>query len=105
MLWIRGEFWGEPTGLVGQDGAGPVVIAGHTPTVLLARYAVGMSRRVLDERERACMVEVGACWDTGGVADRIDIDCSAAAGAPVGRVGVMRLDDHRIFYADIEDGE
>lgn len=105
MLWIRGEFWGEPTGLVGQDGAGPVVIAGHTPTVLLARYAVGMSRRVLDERERACMVEVGACWDTGGVADRIDIDCSAAAGAPVGRVGVMRLDDHRIFYADIENGE
>lgn len=105
LLWIRGGFWGEPTGLVGADGAGPVVVCGHTPTILLSRYADVMGRRVLDEREKACMVEVGATWDTFGVADRIDIDCSAAAGAPFGRVGVIRLDDHRIFYADIEEGE
>ena len=105
LLWIRGEFWGEPTGLVGPDGKGPVVIAGHTPTVLLARYAQGMSRRVLDEDGYACMVEVGASWDTFGVADRIDIDCSAAAGAPAGRVGILRLDDRRIFYGAIEAGE
>lgn len=105
LLWIRGPFWGEPTGLVAHDGTGPVVIAGHTPTVLLGRYAALMGGPVLDERDRARMVEVGASWDTGGVADRIDIDCSAAAGWPVGRVGIIRLDDHRIFYGDIEDGE
>ena len=105
LLWIRGDFWGEPTGLVNACGKGPVIIAGHTPTVLLARYANGMSRRVLDEDGRACMVEVGASWDTFGVADRIDIDCSAAAGAPAGRVGILRLDDRRIFYGEIEDND
>lgn len=105
LLWIRGEFWNEPTGLVGRDGAGPVVIAGHTPTILLYRYARNICEPVLSPDGRACMVEVGAGWDTGGVADRIDIDCSAAGGAPVGRVGVMRLDDRRVFYADIEEGE
>ena len=105
LLWIRGEFWGEPTGLVGPDGRGPVVIAGHTPTVLLARYARLMGGPVLNEDDRANMVEVGACWDTFGIADRIDIDCSAAAGAPAGRVGILRLDDRRIFYGAIEEGE
>lgn len=105
LLWIRGAFWGEPTGLVGRDGAGPVVIAGHTPSILLYRYACNMCEPVLSPDGRACMVEVGATWDTGGVADRVDIDCSAAGGAPVGRVGVMRLDDRHIFYADIAEGE
>ena len=105
LLWIRGDFWGVPTGLVGRDGAGPVAISGHTPTVLLGRYADLMCGGVLDEGGRALMVEVGASWDTGGVADRVDIDCSAAAGAPAGRVGVLRLDDRRVFYADIEEGE
>lgn len=104
LLWIRGEFWSEPTGLVARDGTGPVVIAGHTPSILLYRYANNMCEPVLSPDGRACMVEVGASWDTGGVADRVDIDCSAAGGAPVGRVGVMRLDDRRVFYADIEEG-
>lgn len=104
LLWTRGAFWGEPTGLVGPDGRGPVVISGHTPTVLLARYAEMMGGPVLNEDDRANMVEVGACWDTFGVADRIDIDCSAAAGAPRGRVGVLRLDDGAEWYAAIEEG-
>ena len=51
------------------------------------------------------MVPVGACTATGGVADRIDIDCSAAAGAGQGRVGVRRLEDGAVFYAAIEPGE
>ena len=37
LLWIRSEFWEPPTGLVGADGRGPVVVAGHTPSVLLGR--------------------------------------------------------------------
>lgn len=105
LLWARGLFWGRPTGLVGPDGLGPLVIAGHTPSILLKRYADKAGGPILDGRDRACMVEVGACFDTFGVPDRIDIDCSAAAGYPHGRVGVMRLDDRRVWYADIEQDE
>ena len=47
------------------------------------------------------MVEVGACYDSFGVADCIDIDASAAAGAPFGQVGIMRLDDLRCWYAPV----
>lgn len=105
LLWIRAGFWSTPTGLVGADGSGPVVIAGHTPSALLGRYATLMSGRGVDERDRGCVVEVGASQDTGGVADRVCIDCSAAMGAPFGRVGIMRLEDRRTWYADILEGE
>ena len=54
---------------------------------------------------RGVMVEVGPTADTGGVADRICIDCSAAKGHPYGRVGIMRLEDRRVWLADIEEGE
>ena len=105
LLWIREGFWGVPTGLVGADGRGPIIIAGHTPSILLGQFALLMSGTGADPEGRGCMVEVGCTADTGGVADRIDIDCSAAAGWPAGRVGVMRLEDHRVWYADIADGE
>ena len=105
LLWIRGEFWGVPTGLVGADGRGPVVVAGHTPSVLLNRFAELMSGTGMDNQERGVMVEVGARQDTGGVPDRVDIDCSAAVGWPQGRVGIMRLEDRRVWYADIQEGE
>ena len=39
------------------------------------------------------------------VIDRIDIDASAAGGAPHGQVAVMRLEDHRVWYAPVEEGE
>ena len=105
LLWIRGEFWGEPTGLVGADGRGPVVVCGHTPSILLGGYAELMAGRGADADGRGVAVEVGASQDTGGVPDHIDIDCSAAAGWPNGRVGVMRLEDRRVWYADIAEGE
>ena len=105
LLWIRAPFWSTPTGLVGAQGRGPVVIAGHTPTILLAQFAELMCGAGADADGRGLMVEVGATADTGGVADRMDIDCSAAAGWPQGRVGIMRLEDRRIWYADIDEGE
>lgn len=105
LLWTREEFWGCPTGLVGADGTGPVVVAGHTPSIVLARYAELKQDMYVDAEGRGCVVPVGACDDTGGVADRIDIDCSAAAGAPRGRVGIVRLDDGATWYASIKDGE
>lgn len=105
LLWIRSDFWAAPTGLVGLDGTGPVVVAGHTPSIALPRYANLMCGSGVDADLRGVVVEVGCSRDTGGVADRICIDCSAAAGYPSGRVGVMRLEDRRVWLADIEEGE
>lgn len=105
LLWIRERFWGAPTGLVDARGAGPIVVAGHTPSALLGGFARMMGGPVLDEGARARVVEVGACQDTGGIADRIDIDASAAGGFPHGQVAVMRLEDHRVWYAPIAEGE
>ena len=80
LLWTRKEFWGQPTGFVGKDGTGPVVVVGHTPSIVLSRYADRMANEGVNEDGRGIVVPVGACDATGGVADRIDIDCSAAAG-------------------------
>lgn len=105
LLWIRGEFWGVPTGLVGEDGLGPIAIAGHTPSVLLRNYADLMCGTGANEDGRGRIVEVGVNQSTGGMADRVNIDCSAAAGYPAGAVGIMRLEDRHMWFADIEDGE
>ena len=105
LVWVREKFWGAPTGLVGADGRGPIVIAGHTPSVLLGSYATLMSGTGADGDGNGCMVDVGCTADTGGMPDRIDIDCSAAAGYPQGRVGVMRLEDRRVWYAGINEDE
>ena len=105
LLWIRAPFWSAPTGLVGPDGRGPVVIAGHTPSILLGRYAELMAGTGADAENRGVMVEVGAAHATGGVSDRIDIDFSSAVRWLEGRVGIMRLEDRRIWYANIEEGE
>ena len=105
LLWTRKEFWGQPTGFVGKDGSGPVVVVGHTPSIVLSRYADRMANEGVNEDGRGIVVPVGACDATGGVADRIDIDCSAAAGAPRGRVGLVRLDDGAAWYGTINEGE
>lgn len=106
LLWVREEFWGAPTGLVNEHGEGPIVIAGHTPSPYLEQWIEGP-----DAEDEVCdeglgkVVPMGACEKTGGVPDRYDIDCAAAGGTGMGRVGVMRLDDHKIWYAEIEEGE
>lgn len=105
LQWIRQGFWDVPTGLVGRDGRGPVVVAGHTPSTSLGAYATLMCGAGVSEEGQGVMVEVGSSRDTGGVPDRVCIDASAAAGSPYGRVGVMRLEDRRVWYADIKAGE
>lgn len=105
LLWIREGFWNVPTGLVDSAGRGPVVVAGHTPTVLLGMFAHDMCGAPFTEESRGRVVEVGACADTGGEADRIDIDCSAAAGYPHGCVGVMRLEDRASWVVPVQEGE
>ncbi len=102
---IRREFWSTPTGLVGTSGLGPVVVAGHTPSISMPRFASLMCGSGVDEDLRVVMVEVGCSRDTGGVADRVCIDCSAAAGLPSGRGGMMRLEERRGWRAVVVEGE
>lgn len=105
LTWIREEFWGYPTELVDSAGVGPVVVAGHTPSPYLARYVDEPTLECATFAGQGKVTELGACEATGGVADRIDIDCAAAGGYGMGRVGVMRLDDHQTWYAEVREGE
>lgn len=105
LLWIRAEFWGCGTQLGRPDGTGPIVVAGHTPSPLLAVYAADDDVSCLTEDEKGTIVQLGACAATGGVPDRIDIDCAAASGYGAGRVGVLRLDDFATWFADVREGE
>lgn len=105
LLWIRQEFWGCPTGLVDEAGRGPVVVAGHTPSTLLKTLTDDPKVEFTTPEGLGTIVRVGACEHTGGVADRIDIDCAAAAGCGSGRVGVLRLDDGAEWFAPVEEGE
>ena len=105
LVWIREEFWGQPTGLLDSDGRGPIVIAGHTPTPYLQGMADLPDRLPLDENGLCRMVMVGASAQTGGVADRWDIDCGAAGGAGFGNLLMLRLDDGQQTYEPVREGE
>lgn len=99
LTWIREEFWCAPHGLSGDDGLGPVVVAGHTPTPYLERMGAELERSPFDENGLARMVRVGAARD------RWDIDAGAAGGAGFGQVLMLRLDDGEEFYEPIREGE
>ncbi|MGI6230754.1 MAG: metallophosphoesterase family protein [Tractidigestivibacter sp.] len=105
LVWIREEFWSVPTGLVNEKGEGPIVIAGHTPTPYLEGMTELMDRPPYGDDGFAQMVRVGACDETGGVADRWDIDSGAAGGAGFGRVTFVRLDDGEEISETIREGE
>jgi serine/threonine protein phosphatase 1 len=105
LLWIRNDFWERPTGLVGPDGEGPVIVAGHTPSTYCAFIANGFAGTLLDDNGRAQMLFAGAQDSTGGVPDKICVDCGAAMGAGRGQVGALRLDDLQTFYEPILEGE
>ncbi len=97
VTWIRERFWGAERGLSGDDGTGPVVVAGHTPTPYLDRMARGLDRAPMGPDGLARMVRVGT--------DRWDIDCGAAGGAGFGQVLVLRLDDGEELYEPVREGE
>ncbi|MCH3943628.1 MAG: metallophosphoesterase family protein [Atopobiaceae bacterium] len=110
LLWIRDEFWSKPTGLVGGDGRGPVVICGHTPTCILETITNQLDRSPVhkgegDDDMYVQMVRAGASKATGGVPDKWGIDCGAGSVERYGRVLVLRLDDQEEFYAPVRDGE
>ena len=104
LVWIREDFWGEPTGLIDAEGQGPIVIAGHTPTLFLREFD-HLDRSPVDSIGRCRMVRIGATKETGGVADKWNIDCGAAGGAGFGQVLVLRLDDGAEFMEPVREGE
>ncbi|MBR3226390.1 MAG: serine/threonine protein phosphatase [Atopobiaceae bacterium] len=105
VLWIRDEFWGQPTGFLTEDGEGPIVIAGHTPVPYVEDLADRFDRPARNEDGECQIMHLGACEATGGVADRWAIDCGAAGGAGWGRIGMVRLDDGAEFYEAVQEGE
>ncbi|MBP3893090.1 MAG: serine/threonine protein phosphatase [Atopobiaceae bacterium] len=105
LMWIREDFWSVPTGLVNEKGEGPIVIAGHTPTLYLEHMADLPDRPAKNARGLCQMVRVGACEQTGGVADRWDIDCGCAGGAGFGQLLMLRLDDGEEIYEPVREGE
>ncbi|MEE1273736.1 MAG: serine/threonine protein phosphatase, partial [Olegusella sp.] len=105
LVWVRHEFWGRPTKLVGEDGKGIIAIAGHTPTPYLDEIADHPDRPGVGEGGLGQMVRVGAGDETGGVADRWDIDCGCAGGYGFGRLLLLRLDDGEEFYEPVREGE
>lgn len=105
LVWVREDFWRSPTGLLDAEGRGAIVIAGHTPTPYLASMVDLVDRPSYNEDGRAQMVRVGACEETGHVADRWDIDCCAAAGSNGGQVMILRLDDGEELYEPVLEGE
>ncbi len=105
LIWVREDFWGQPTGLVGPDGKGIIVVAGHTPTPFLDNMADRPDRSGVGEDGLGQMVRVGACKQTGGIADRWDIDAGCAGGHGFGKLLLLRLDDGREFYEPVREGE
>lgn len=105
LNWIREDFWCKPTGLIDEQGQGPIIVAGHTPTPNLPYFLHDETLPWQDAEGHALALKLGACEATGGVPDRICIDSAAAVGAGMGQVCVMRLDDGELFYAPIKEGE
>jgi serine/threonine protein phosphatase 1 len=105
VLWIRDEFWGQPTGFVDELGNGPIVIAGHTPVPYVEELADVYDRPARNEEGLCQVMHLGATDATGGVADRWAIDCGAAGGANWGRIAMVRLDDGKEFYAEVLEDE
>lgn len=105
LLWIREEFFGAHTGLVNELGDGPIVISGHTPTVVAEGYANCCDRPARDRNGFLRMLYLGGDETTGNIPDRLAIDCGAGSVAQYGQVCLLRLDDMEEFYERVYDGE
>ncbi len=105
LMWVRHAFWEHPTGLIDASGTGPVVIAGHTPTVYLGHMRASIDRPPLDDDGICQIVRVGNPDACGGVYDKWNIDSGAAGGAGFGCITIVRLDDEAAFSEPIRPGE
>ena len=101
LLWIREAYFGNHTGLLDAAGEGAIVVSGHTPTVVAEVYADSTDRPARDADGMLQMLYLGADESTGGIPDRLAIDCGAGSVATFGRVCVLRLDDLEEFYEPV----
>lgn len=105
LVWIREGYLDRPTGLLDAKGKGPIIVGGHTPTALAETLADVADRSALNDDGRCQMLSLGATEATGGVADRLVIDCGAGSVPDHGRLCMLRLDDRKEFYEDVLDGD
>ena len=105
LLWIREEFFSAHTGLVNEQGDGPIVVSGHTPTVVVEEYADSYDRPSRDRNGYLRMLYLGGDASTCGIPDRLSIDCGAGSVATYGQLCLLRLDDMEEFYERVYDGE
>ncbi|MGN0071131.1 MAG: metallophosphoesterase family protein [Atopobiaceae bacterium] len=105
LIWIREGYLDRPTGLLDEKGEGPIIVGGHTPTALAETLADCADRSALNDDGRCQMLSLGATEETGGVADRLVIDCGAGSVPEHGRLCMLRLDDRKEFYEDVLDGD
>lgn len=105
LIWVREGYLDRPTGLLDKEGNGPVIVGGHTPTVLAETLADVCDRPALDADERCQMLSLGATEATGMAADRLVIDCGAGSVPEHGRLLLLRLDDRAELYEDVLDGD
>lgn len=101
LVWVREGYLDRPTGLVDKEGKGPIIVAGHTPTVLAETLADVCDREALNEDQRCQMLSLGATPETGMVADRWVIDCGAGSVPDHGRLLMLRLDDKHEVYENV----
>ena len=105
LLWIREDYFGHHTGLMNEHGEGAIVVSGHTPSVVAEVYADVSDRPARNEFGFLQMLYLGADASTGGMPDRLAIDCGAGSVANYGQVCLLRLDDMEEMYERVFDGE
>lgn len=104
LLWVRQGFWDEPTGLLDGEGAGPLIVAGHTPTPYVRPMLMGGTDEP-DVEGRTPILWGGMTEETAGHPDKVDIDCACAGGYPMGQLALLRLDDGEVRYFPVAKGQ
>ena len=98
LLWIREDFWQNPTDFRTSDASYPIVICGHTPTPLLESFGA-------KNLNRSATASDGLAQWVQSDGDKWGIDTGTTGGAGYGQVTILRLDDLQEFVEPLQEGE
>ena len=98
LLWIREDFWQNPTDFRTSDASYPIVICGHTPTPLLESFGA-------KNLNRSATTSDGLAQWVQSDGDKWGIDTGTTGGAGYGQVTILRLDDLQEFVEPLQEGE
>ena len=98
LLWIREDFWQNPTDFRTSDALYPIVICGHTPTPLLESFGA-------KNLNRSATTSDGLAQWVQSDGDKWGIDTGTTGGAGYGQVTILRLDDLQEFVEPLQEGE